>query len=52
MGQVKGCHDDGFPADENEEKMQLDVGVSPPVNIMTVRPGLTYLTFDLDPSDL
>ncbi len=28
--------------------MQLDVGVSPPANIMTFRPGLTYLTFDLD----
>ncbi len=33
-------------------KMQLDVGVSPPANIMTFRPGLTYLTFDLDPRDL
>ncbi len=34
--------------------MQLDVGVSPPANIMTFRPGLTYLTlthvtFDPDP---
>ncbi len=28
--------------------MQLDVGVSPPANIMTFRPGLTYLTFDLE----
>ena len=27
--------------------MQLDVGVSPPANIMTFRPGLTHLTFDL-----
>ncbi len=34
------------------KKMQLDVGVSPPANIMTFRPGLTYLTFDLDPRDL
>ena len=33
-------------------KMQLDVGVSPPANIMTFRPGLTYMTFDLDPLDL
>ena len=32
--------------------MQLDVGVSPPANIMTFRPGLTYLTFGLDPRDL
>ena len=32
--------------------MQLDVGVSPPANIMAFRPGLTYLTFDLDPRDL
>ena len=32
------------------KKMQLDVGVSPPANTMTFRPGLTYLTFDLDPS--
>ncbi len=31
------------------KKMQLDIGVSPPANIMTFRPGLTYLTFDLDP---
>ncbi len=29
--------------------MQLDVGVSPPANIMTFRPGLTHLTFDLEP---
>ncbi len=35
-----------------QKKMQLDVGVSPPANIMTFRPGLTYLTFDLDLSDL
>ena len=34
------------------EKMQLDVGVSPPANIMTLRLGLTDLTFDLDPRDL
>ncbi len=34
------------------EKMQLDVDVSPPANIMTFKPGLTYLTFDLDPCDL
>ncbi len=34
------------------KKMQLDVGVSPPANIMTFRPGLTYMTFDLDPRDL
>ncbi len=34
------------------KKMQLDVGVSPPANIMTFRPGLTYLTLDLDPRDL
>ncbi len=33
-------------------KMQLDVGVSPPANIMAFRPGLTHLTFDLDPRDL
>ena len=33
-------------------KMQLEVGVSPPANIMTFRPGLTHLTFDLDPCDL
>ncbi len=33
-------------------KMQLDVGVSPPANIMTFRPGLTHFTFDLDPCDL
>ncbi len=32
--------------------MQLDVGVSPPANIMAFRPGLTHLTFDLDPHDL
>ena len=34
------------------QKMQLDVGVSQPANIMTFRPSLTYLTFDLDPRDL
>ncbi len=34
------------------EKMQLDVGVSPPATIMTFRPGLTHLSFDLDPCDL
>ncbi len=28
--------------------MQLDVDVSPPANIMTFRPGLIHLTFDLD----
>ncbi len=38
-------------------KMQLDVGVSQPANIMTFRPGLSYLslthmTFDPDPSPL
>ncbi len=33
-------------------KVQLDVGVSPLANIMTFRPGLIYLTFDLDPRDL
>ncbi len=33
----------------NLNKMQLDVGVSPPANIMTFRLGFTYLTFDLDP---
>ncbi len=27
--------------------MQLDVGVSPPANIMTFRPGLTHWTFDM-----
>ncbi len=32
--------------------MQLDVDVSPPANIMTFKPGLTYLTYDLDPRDL
>ena len=32
--------------------MQLDVDVSPPANIMTSKPGLAYLTFDLDPRDL
>ncbi len=32
--------------------MQLDVDVSPPANIMTFGPGLTHLTFDLDPRDL
>ena len=36
------------------KKMQLDVGVSPPANIMTFRPGsthltLTHVTFDPDP---
>ncbi len=31
------------------KKMQFDVGVSPPANIMTFRQGLTYLTFDHDP---
>ncbi len=36
----------------NFQKMQLDVDVSPPANIMTFRPGLTHLTFDLDPRDL
>ena len=34
------------------EKMQLDIGVSPPANIITFKPGLTHLTFDLDPLDL
>ncbi len=32
--------------------MQLDVGVSPPANLMAFRPGSTHLTFDLDPCDL
>ena len=32
--------------------MQLDVGSSQPANIMTFRPGLTYLTFDIDQRDL
>ena len=36
----------------NTRKMQLDVGVSPLANIMTLRPGLIHLTFDLDPRDL
>ncbi len=35
-----------------QKKMQLDVDVSPPANIMAFRPGLTHLTFDLDPRDL
>ncbi len=36
----------------NPQKMQLDVGVSLPANIMALRPGLPHLTFDLDPRDL
>ncbi len=32
--------------------MQLDIDVSPPANIMTFKPGLTYFTFDLDPRNL
>ncbi len=32
--------------------MMFDVDMSPPANIMTFRPGLTHLTFDLDPRDL
>ena len=34
------------------KKMQLDIDMSPPANIMTLRLGLTHLTFDLDPRDL
>ncbi len=34
------------------KKMQLDVDMSPPTNIMTFRLGLTNMTFDLDPCDL
>ena len=34
------------------KKMQLDVDVSPPANIMTLRLGLTHVTSDLDPCDL
>ncbi len=30
-------------------KMQLDVDMSPPANIMTVRWTLTHVSFDLDP---
>ena len=37
---------------ETEKKMQLDVDMSPPANIMTFKLGLTYLIFDLDPCDL
>ena len=33
-------------------KMQLDVDVSPSANIMTFKPGLAQLTFDLDQRDL
>ncbi len=33
-------------------KMQFDVDVSPPANIMTFRLGLTHVTFDPDPCDL
>ncbi len=32
--------------------MQLDVDVSPPANILTLRLGLTHVTFNLDPFDL
>ncbi len=31
---------------------RCQLGVSPPANIMTFRPGLTYFTFNLDPRDL
>ena len=34
------------------KKMQLDVDVSPPANIMTLRLCFTHVTFDLDPHDL
>ncbi len=34
------------------QKMQLDVDVSPPANIMTFKLGLTHVTFDLHPCDL
>ena len=34
------------------KKMQLDVDVRPPANIMTFRLGLTHVTFDLHPCDL
>ena len=30
---------------------QLDIDVSPPANIMSFRPALTLVTFDLDPGD-
>ncbi len=33
-------------------KMQLDVDVSPPANIMTLRLDLTNVTFDLDMHDV
>ena len=32
-------------------KMQLDVEVSPPANIITFRLDLTHLPFDFDPRD-
>ncbi len=32
-------------------KMQLDVDMSPPANIMTFRLTLTHVSFDLDPCD-
>ena len=35
-----------------EKKMQLDVDVSPPANIMTLGLGLTHVTFDFDQHDL
>ncbi len=31
------------------KKMQLDVDVSPPANIITFRLTFTYVTFDFDP---
>ncbi len=34
------------------KKMQLDVDVSPPANIITFRLGSTHLAFGLDPCDL
>ncbi len=36
----------------SNKKMQLDVEVGPPANIITFRLGLTLLTFDLDPWSL
>ena len=38
-----------FVSYANRKKMQLNVDLSPPANIMTFTSGLIHLTFDLDP---
>ena len=50
-GGVSGL-ENKYAGRRSSEKMQLDVDVSPPANIMTLRLGLTHVTFDLDPHDL